>query len=192
LNNVESSNDKSLVLFLIGPSGVGKSSVLKELYDREAIELTPSWTTRPPRAEEKKGSIEHRFITNEEFSKLEKNRFFLETFQLFNLPYRFGLPRILKPAKGKVPALVLRTYLLPVMKQHYPHAITYAIEDEFSKVEKRLHKRKVEGEPLGSRLLEYKEEIRLGKELANKIFSNNSSIELLADQLQRAIAEDFA
>lgn len=184
-------NKNPKVLFLIGPSGVGKSSVLIELNKRGVIELTPSWTTRSPRPEENQNTIEHEFVSDEEFLKLEKAGFFLEVLRLFNLPYRFGLPQIKQPSAGKVPALVLRTYLLPRMEKHYPGAITYALEDNFDRVNARLQKRIDEGEPLGSRLVEYENEIMLGRNLAKKSFKNNSTIKNLADSIQKEFSIDF-
>jgi len=179
------------MLFLIGPSGVGKSSVLIELHQRGVIELTPSWTTRPARTDEDQNTIEHKFISDKEFLKLENDGFFLETLRLFNLPFRFGLPRVKKPPNNQVSALVLRTYLLPLMEKHYPNGITYAIEDEFTRVEPRLQSRKADGEPLGSRLAEYETEINQGRELAKRAFKNNSTIKTLADKIQKAIKTDF-
>lgn len=179
------------VLFIIGPSGVGKSSLLLELSKKGIIQLTPSWTTRPARIDEKNGSIEHVFVEENEFNKLKKDNFFIETFTLFGLPYQFGLPRIKNPNDGAIPAMVLRSYLVPVMAKHYPDHIIYAIEDDYIKVSGRLQARLARGELIGKRLEEFDQEIKIGRKLANKTFKNDSTIENLARRVQKATAIDF-
>lgn len=191
MNSTKKLNQNQPVLFLIGPSGVGKSSVLRELSSRKIIELTPSWTTRPPRNDETVSSIEHKFISETDFFRLESDGFFLKIMQLFDLPYRFGLPYITTPLDKAVPAVVLRTYLVADMLRHYPNSYIYAIEDEFDRVEARLNKRLSEGEPLGSRLEEYNNEISQGRKITNRVFTNNSSIKDLAKKIETVLKFDF-
>lgn len=179
------------LLVVIGPSGSGKSSAVQELSRRGVVEVTPSWTTRPPRKGETSSSIEHKFVSEEEFNKQESQGFFLEVVQLFNLPYRYGIPRLQQPKSDRVPLIMLRANLLPLLPKHYINGIIYQIEDELSKVEDRLLKRQADGEQQGSRLQDYKKEIELGRQSARRVFTNDTDLGLLADALEAAIVEDF-
>lgn len=179
------------LLVIIGPSAVGKSSLLRKLRERELIEVTPSWTTRPARPAETNASLEHRFISDDEFFSRKRDGFFLETIQLFNLPYHYGLPKISHPKNGQYPTIVLRTYLLPIMQKHYKNAVVYSIEDEFAKVAARLHLRTKDGELQGDRLEEFEREIKAGRAKANRIFKNQGTISELADEVAAAIDKDF-
>src|SRR5436305_590449 len=80
------------VVVFIGPSGSGKSTVVRELASRGLVTVHPTWTTRPRRADEQQGSLEHRFVSDGEFDELCRRGCFIETVRLFGLPYRYGLP----------------------------------------------------------------------------------------------------
>lgn len=181
----------ALLLVVIGPSGGGKSSVVQELAKRGVVEVTPSWTTRPSRNGEVSSSVEHKFISEEEFNKQQERDFFLEVVQLFNLPYRYGLPRIQQPKDNHIPLIMLRASLLPMLPKHYTNGIIYQIEDEFAKVESRLRKRRIEGEHQGSRLEDYKKEVLLGRQSAHRVFTNNTRLGLLVNAMEAAITRDF-
>lgn len=183
------SNDPLLVV--IGPSGSGKSSVVQELVNRRSVEVTPSWTTRPPRNGESDQLIEHMFVDEKEFNKQRVDNFFLEVVQLFDLPYRYGLPRIQQPDAHRVPLIMLRATLLPLLPNHYSAATIYQIEDTLSKVQTRLKLRQTDGEHQGSRLSDYQKEVNLGQKLAHRVFTNDAGILQLADDIERAMVEDF-
>jgi guanylate kinase len=181
----------SPLLVIIGPSGSGKSSAIEALASRGIVEVTPSWTTRPPRNGEIKDSVEHRFVSETEFDKHQEQGFFLEVVQPFDLPFRYGLPALSKPADNKVPLIMLRANLLPLLAKHYSNFKAYQVEDEFSRVKDRLLKRQAAGEPQGSRLNDYELEINMGRQSAQRTFTNKSDIQTLVDQIEQAISNDF-
>ncbi|MEJ0073457.1 MAG: hypothetical protein WDN27_05265 [Candidatus Saccharibacteria bacterium] len=80
---------------LIGPSAVGKTTLAKRLADAGLVEVTPSWTTRPRRANEA-DDFEHLFCSEEEFDAALAAGRFLDTVQPFNDKARYGLPRPLR------------------------------------------------------------------------------------------------
>src|SRR3954447_16585781 len=95
----------------IGPSGSGKSTVVRELAARGLVTVHPTWTTRPRRADERQGSLEHRFVSDDEFDELCRRGFFIETVSLFGLPFRYGLPPLDGDSAGPggpVDAVMLR------------------------------------------------------------------------------------
>lgn len=67
------------VIVLSGPSGVGKDTVLHELFAREPkLRYSISYTTRPPRQGEVDG-VSYTFVDEETFRRLEAAEEFLET-----------------------------------------------------------------------------------------------------------------
>ncbi|HUQ28160.1 MAG TPA: guanylate kinase [Usitatibacter sp.] len=63
---------------VVAPSGAGKTTLVDELLKREAnIRLSPSWTTRAPRAGEKDG-VDYHFVTREKFEQMIAAGEFLE------------------------------------------------------------------------------------------------------------------
>ena len=178
------------ILVIIGPSGAGKTTVIKRLFDDGLIVLTPSWTTRPPRPGEAELGIEHYFTSEEEFDEKLAHNFFLETVSMFGLPYRYGLPKVKSAKLPKVSLVMLRASLINLFDKHYSNYIIYQIEDNLSNVEKRLFDRKEKGEALGTRLDDYHKEVELGRKLANRVFVN-TSIDNLYEKIKKAISLDF-
>jgi guanylate kinase len=177
------------LLVIIGPSGAGKSSVITHLHAADIIVVTPSWTTRPPRPEEAQGTIEHHFVTEAIFKQKESAGFFLEAVQMFGLPYWYGLPKIEKSA-NKIPVIMLRASLLPLLEKHYPSYLVYQIEDAVQNILPRLSKREAAGQALGSRLTDYQKEITAGRKRADRVFNNDDSIESLAERIETALKVD--
>ncbi|HWR69077.1 MAG TPA: guanylate kinase [Desulfomonilia bacterium] len=65
-------------IFISGPSGVGKSTIIKEiLKKRPEIVLSVSYTTRPPRPGEQEG-IDYFFVPMQSFEKMLQSGAFLE------------------------------------------------------------------------------------------------------------------
>jgi guanylate kinase len=82
---------RGLLVILSGPSGVGKSTIVRKLLKTNPkLKLSISCTTRPPRPGEKNGR-DYFFIKQEEFNeKVERNEF-LEWAQVHN--HYYGTPR---------------------------------------------------------------------------------------------------
>ena len=72
-------NDKGMLIVISGPSGVGKGTVRKALFDRRGHRLvySISMTTRKPREGEVDG-VDYYFVTREEFQKRIDNNQFLD------------------------------------------------------------------------------------------------------------------
>lgn len=179
------------VLIFIGPSGSGKSTVVRALHQRGVIEITPSWTTRPRRDDELHGSIEHRFVTEEEFTHLEGAGFFLEVVQPFQLPYRYGLPRIVSVSPGAVPAIMVRAPLMPLVARHFPRHVTYHIEASYARARERVVSAGGSDAALGTRLESFQDERRLGRTLAARSFVNDATVAELVEAVADAISTDF-
>jgi guanylate kinase len=65
-------------IFISGPSGVGKSTIIKEILKKNpGIVLSVSYTTRPPRTGERDGA-DYFFVSKESFEKMINTDSFLE------------------------------------------------------------------------------------------------------------------
>src|SRR5690554_177259 len=85
-------NQRGLLIVLSGPSGVGKGTVRKALFEMKGHNLvySVSMTTRPPRANEVDG-VDYYFVSKEQFLEDIKNDRFLEWAEFVGNYY--GTPR---------------------------------------------------------------------------------------------------
>ncbi|NLL68899.1 MAG: guanylate kinase [Acholeplasmataceae bacterium] len=85
-------NERGLLIVISGPSGVGKSSVRKALFDMPNHDLaySVSMTTRLPRTSEQEG-IDYYFVSEEVFEDKIKNGEFLEWANFVG--HYYGTPR---------------------------------------------------------------------------------------------------
>jgi guanylate kinase len=81
------------LILLSGPSGVGKSTVLKRVLEHFAgrLRLSVSATTRPPRPGEADG-VDYYFLSPEEFQRRRHAGEFLECFEVFGRGHWYGTP----------------------------------------------------------------------------------------------------
>jgi len=96
-------NEKGLLIIISGPSGVGKGTVRRALFDlpNHELEYSVSMTTRPPREGEVDGE-DYYFVTREEFERKIENNEFLEWAEFVGNYY--GTPKDIvekKLAEGK-------------------------------------------------------------------------------------------
>lgn len=63
---------------IVGPTCSGKTTIAKFLEENYNFDRVITYTTRPPREGEKDG-VDYFFVSDEEFDKLKKGGFFLET-----------------------------------------------------------------------------------------------------------------
>jgi len=82
------------VVIVSGPSGAGKTTVMKRVFQQCPLPLVASVsaTTRPPRPGETDGGDYH-FLSAEEFDRRVQCGDFLEYFQVFNQGYWYGTLR---------------------------------------------------------------------------------------------------
>jgi guanylate kinase len=87
----DSKDKKGKIVIISGPSGVGKSTICKEIVARrEDVCLSVSMTTRPKSAAEIDGR-DYRFISQEEFKERIDKGLFLEYAEVFG--HLYGTPR---------------------------------------------------------------------------------------------------
>ena len=152
-----STHQGSLVV-ISGPSGVGKTTILRMLLER-LPELIPSVsaTTRPPRAGEQHG-IDYHFLSADDFAQRRENGEFLECCRVYGRDSWYGTlidevaPRL---ADGRWVVLEIDVEgTLSVLKR-YPEAITIFIEpNRPEQLDERLTRRGTESAEAVARRLE--------------------------------------
>ena len=85
---------KGLFIILSSPSGAGKTTLAKKLTkNNKNIELSISYTTRKKRSLEKNNK-DYKFVSEEEFNKLKKKKYFIEWAKVFNNYYGTSLIKV--------------------------------------------------------------------------------------------------
>ena len=93
---------QGLFIILSSPSGAGKTTLSKRLLkNNKNIELSISYTTRKKRPLEKNNK-DYNFVSEGEFEKLKKKKYFIEWAKVFNNYYGTSLIKVKKiNNKGK-------------------------------------------------------------------------------------------
>ncbi len=115
-----------LLIVIAGPSGVGKGTVVKELFARntdDSLALSVSCTTRSPRKGEVHGK-EYFFLSEDEFMEIVKEKGFLE----YDLHFAgsYGTPKRFVEETLKTKDVVAEVDVNGALniKKSYPQAVT--------------------------------------------------------------------
>jgi guanylate kinase len=145
------------LIVISGPSGVGKTTLLKRLFERcPDLNASVSATTRPPRAGEANG-VDYFFLPADEFQARRARGEFLECFEVFGLGYWYGTLRDqVTPslAAGKWVVLEIDVQGAMSVLSSYPEAITIFVRPgSAEELERRLRGRGAESEEAMQRRL---------------------------------------
>ncbi len=151
------SSQGSLVV-ISGPSGVGKTTILKMVLDR-LPDLIPSVsaTTRPPRAGERDG-VDYHFLPSDEFARRREKGDFLECCRVYGRDSWYGTlidevaPRL---AAGRWVVLEIDVEGTLSILKRYPEAVTIFVEPSRpEQLDERLTRRGTESSEAIERRLE--------------------------------------
>lgn len=152
-------NPPGNLVILSGPSGVGKSTVVRKLLalGQPPIELSISATTREPRAGEQDG-IDYHFLPKEDFQQRIEADEFLEYVEVFRKGHLYGTLRSEVEARlnqGISVLLEIDVEGAAKVAQKYPQAVTIFLSPESAEeLERRLRDRGTETEEAIQRRLE--------------------------------------
>ena len=134
---------KGLLFVLSGPSGVGKNTVLEQLFkDFDGVSYSVSATTR----ERRKGEVEgenYFFISEEKFKKIEASDGFIESAVVHG--HYYGTPKKFVDKKldeGEDIILEIDTQGAKQVREKYPEAVyIFLLPPSLEELENRLDKR---------------------------------------------------
>ena len=182
------------LIILSGPSGVGKSTVLKRVLERfpEHLRLSVSATTRPARPGEVDG-VDYYFLSPEEFQRRRHAGDFLECFEVFGHGHWYGTP--LEEVRssehdGKWVILDIDVAGATKVRNLFPDAPTIFLRPSCEEeLERRLRARATESEEaIGRRLEVARRELVRAKEYQFQVVNDTVDqavqqiIEILANQ----------
>jgi len=146
------------LIVISGPSGAGKTTVLKRLFARAPyLESSVSATTRKPRPGEVDG-LDYHFLSPEDFAARRQRDEFLESFEVFGSGHWYGTlwdevtPRL---QAGKSVVLEIDVDGALAVLHRFPDAVTIFVQPaSLEELERRLRGRGTESEEAIARRLQ--------------------------------------
>jgi guanylate kinase len=139
------------LVVISGPSGVGKSTVVRQVLAQfgPRLRLSVSATTRPSRGDEQEG-VDYYFLSDAEFARRRAVGEFLECIEVFGRGHWYGtLWSEVRSSlsQGKWVILEIDVDGAREVLQQYPEAVTIFIRpDSLEELERRLRSRGTEKE----------------------------------------------
>jgi guanylate kinase len=187
----EGADGSGLLIVLCGPSGTGKSTILREVFARDPrLAFSVSHTTRPPRAGEEDGVAYH-FVADADFDKMVAEGAFAEWAHVHGRRYGTAHAEVRRLlAAGHDVVFDIDVQGAENLCKVYPEAISvFLLPPSLSELEARLRGRGTETEA--------NLELRLGnarREIARagsfQYFVVNTSIDAAASALSAVIAAE--
>lgn len=167
------------LVIVSGPSGAGKTTVLRRVLDEAPVPLTlsVSATTRPPRAGEKDG-VNYHFLSAEDFAARRQRGEFLECFEVFGRGYWYGTLKSEVSsglAAGKWVVLEIDVQgAMAVMEQFSDAVSVFLRPSSTAELERRLRGRGTESEEaIRRRLDEAENELRLADRYCHQVINDD-------------------
>ena len=140
--------DKGQLIVLSGPSGVGKSTVIAELFSqRDNIYFSVSYTTRQPRVGEQDG-VNYNFVDRAEFERMIAAGELLEYAEYVSNYYGTSLKAIQDKLDAGVDVLLdIEVQGAAKVRARCPDALfIFIIPPSFEELSRRLHRRNTDSE----------------------------------------------
>ena len=145
---MQQKKDKGQLIVLSGPSGVGKSTVIAELFgQRKNIYFSVSYTTRQPRVGEQDG-VNYNFVDRAEFERMIAAGELLEYAEYVNNYYDTSLKAIQDKLDAGIDVLLdIEVQGAAKVRSRCPEALfIFIIPPSFEELSRRLHRRNTDSE----------------------------------------------
>jgi guanylate kinase len=185
-------SSKGKLFVVTGPSGVGKGTLIRELFDRiPGLELSVSATTRSPREGEQDG-VDYHFLDEEEFSRRLEKHEFMEHAAYSGHRYGTLLSEVL-PRLERGAGVVLEIELQGArqVRERVPDAVLVFVAPPTPAVlRERLEGRGTDApEQIDRRLQVAERELDAQREFGHVIV--NDSVERAADELSELVRSEL-
>ncbi len=187
-------NERGLLVVISGPSGVGKGTVRKALFDRENhnLEYSVSMTTRPPRIGETDG-IDYFFVSKKQFEQRIKNEKLLEYAEFVGNYYGTPIDYVEERLdKGKEVVLEIEVQGAMQVRERMPDAVFIFIAPPSRQaLRDRITKRATEPERIINKRMQ-KAEREFGMAHKYDYIVVNDTVENAADRIMAIIRAEHA
>jgi guanylate kinase len=170
---------KGRLVIVSGPSGAGKTSVMRRVFQASPVPLvrSVSATTRPPRPDEVDG-VDYHFLHNGDFAERRKRGDFIECFEVFGQTYWYGTlwSEVTSGLDaGKWVVLEIDVQGAMVVVERFPEAITiFLCPSSREELERRLRDRGTETkEALLQRLAAADYELLQARRYKHRVINDN-------------------
>ena len=186
-------SQKGLFIVISGPSGTGKTSVIRALCESDpTLAFSISATTRPPRSDETNG-VDYHFLDRTEFEDLIQCGGFLEWVE-YGGHYYGTLKSTIESTIKKGKDLVLEIDVHGAMKVKdlgIRYTSIFLLPPSLGSLEKRLRNRKTESDSeLQQRLLTAKSEFAYVKDYNYCILNPDHNVEKAVTQIRHIISAE--
>ena len=155
--------ERGQLIVLSGPSGVGKSTVIAELFaQRSNIYFSVSYTTRQPRVGEQDG-VNYNFVSREEFERMIADDELLEYAEYVDNYYGTSMKLIQEKLDAGIDVLLdIEVQGAAKVRARCPDALfIFIIPPSFEELSRRLHRRNTDREEvIAGRLAKARQEFR--------------------------------
>jgi guanylate kinase len=190
MSKTASSKHTGLLIVLVGPSGVGKSTISKRLAEQLNVWYTVSVTTRPKKPGDENGKVYDHVERKEFFRRLDSDEF-LEYAQVYGDYYATPKhPALDHLAGGQDVLLEIDVQGALQVRHHYPDALLIFIlpPDEPTLLQRLSDRGRDSAEDIHKRFMAAKREIHMAK--GARAFDTmvvNDTLDRVVDEIAKII-----